>query len=743
MTTSINTITDWSNSTTFNSNNYILNKNLTFTNTTVGNIILDKDKTFDGNSKTIYLNNITNFNGLFSLTTANIATQIKNLKIICSNVTLNDNKGILINGSMNRTITSNGNVQNVDIIFKNGIFGSNCGGIVGAGAINMNMDGCYFDVGVNGIINSRNGGGLFGANTGIGGTINIFSSFVKGIVDGNTGGLVGNSSTITNIVNSYLVNPTTGTNAITLSGSSVNSITPSVNNFIQDLITSPNNTSTIQSSINIALNREYQINNQTIANSTSLGTGIVNSSLTSVGTLTSLTISGQESIINTTQSTSTSTGALIVSGGVGIGANLNVGGNLNVTNIERITDSTQSTSTSTGALIVSGGVGIGANLNVGGNLNVTNIERITDSTQSTSTSTGALIVSGGVGIGANLNVGGNLNVTNIERITNTTQSTSSTTGALIVSGGVGIGGNLNVNTNFSVNGIGPFGIRNRFINGAFNIDQRNSGASTSVSVNSSAFTADRWYVNCTGAAVTVQRNEVTNGTQQYKYSLVITGAASNTATYLGQRIESENCYDLVNQNVVVSFMVSSTSITSLSCTAYYPNTENNYNTKIQIATTTFTISSTQQLYQWTFNAGSNVYLGLLIEFSTGALLSGNSITFRRMQCEQGTIASFFEIRPTTTELNLCQRYYVKSDIIEYYFYMQVNGGQSNTPGWPIFFPVNMYANPNITFSSISAVNISTPILIIRQNYFAFTPGFTPQGSTNGRISFSYIASAEF
>jgi len=93
-----------------------------------------------------------------------------------------------------------------------------------------------------------------------------------------------------------------------------------------------------------------------------------------------------------------------------------------------IIPTTASTSTTTGALVVSGGVGIAGNLYAGG------LARLTDTTASTSSITGALVVSGGVGVAGNLYADG------ITRLTNTTESTSATTGALVVSGGVGIGG---------------------------------------------------------------------------------------------------------------------------------------------------------------------------------------------------------------------------------------------------------------------------------------------------------------
>ncbi|MBK8512587.1 MAG: hypothetical protein IPL56_10180 [Saprospiraceae bacterium] len=75
---------------------------------------------------------------------------------------------------------------------------------------------------------------------------------------------------------------------------------------------------------------------------------------------------GAVSIFDLTQSVDPASGALRVSGGVGIGKNLNVGGMTMLYGMTTVKDLTQSTDTATGALKVKGGVGIGLNLNVGG-----------------------------------------------------------------------------------------------------------------------------------------------------------------------------------------------------------------------------------------------------------------------------------------------------------------------------------------------------------------------------------------
>ncbi len=82
--------------------------------------------------------------------------------------------------------------------------------------------------------------------------------------------------------------------------------------------------------LNVASGKSYKVNNVSVLNATTLGSSVVNSSLTSVGTLSALTVSGATNLDATTQSTSNTTGALIVDGGVGIAKAVNIGETLDV-----------------------------------------------------------------------------------------------------------------------------------------------------------------------------------------------------------------------------------------------------------------------------------------------------------------------------------------------------------------------------------------------------------------------------
>lgn len=114
------------------------------------------------------------------------------------------------------------------------------------------------------------------------------------------------------------------------------------------------------------------------------------------------TIEGIAYFTNTEDSTSTTTGALIVSGGVGIAKNLNVGGNLEITGI----------STFSSDVDINAAVNILNNLVVSGTTQVSGLTSFTDTTQNTlgDINTGSVQLDGGAGIAKNLTVGGGIYV---------------------------------------------------------------------------------------------------------------------------------------------------------------------------------------------------------------------------------------------------------------------------------------------------------------------------------------------
>jgi hypothetical protein len=205
--------------------------------------------------------------------------------------------------------------------------------------------------------------------------------------------------------------------------------------------------------------------------------------------------------------------------------------------------------------------------------------------------------------------------------------------------------------------------RNVLINGGFSIDQRNGGASQTITAAAAlAYTVDRWYAFCTGANITGAR---VAGTAPSQHFYQFTGATSNTAVGFGQRIEAANCFHLANQNVTLGINIASTSLTSITWTAFYANTTDTFGTlasptRTQIATGTFTVNSTLSRKTATFTVPSAATTGIEIVFTGAALLGSQTLTYDDAQLEVGNVASAFEQRPIGVELVLCQRYYEKS-----------------------------------------------------------------------------------
>jgi len=243
----------------------------------------------------------------------------------------------------------------------------------------------------------------------------------------------------------------------------------------------------------------------------------------------------------------------------------------------------------------------------------------------------------------------------------------------------------------------PYVLKNRLVNGSFAIDQRNAGASqTFTAAAAVAYTVDRWYGSCTGANITGQR---VAGTSPNQYAYRFTGAASNTGTLFGQRIESFNTYDLISTTVTGSVTLKSSSITSVTWTAYYANSSDTFSSKTSIATGTLTINSTATRYSFSFDAGANAGNGIAIEFTTGALTATNTIHYENAQLEVGSSATPFERRLYNQELANCQRYYevglARSTIMWSGFLNTAGQSTFNTKG----FSVVKRATPTVVTSN--------------------------------------------
>ena len=308
---------------------------------------------------------------------------------------------------------------------------------------------------------------------------------------------------------------------------------------------------------------------------------------------------------------------------------------------------------------------------------------------------------------------------------------------------------------------GYYGFKNRIINGAMVIDQRNAGASVTVNSNSQYFyDVDRFYGigQSTDGVFTLQQNTSVPTGQGFVNSMkvtITTADASIGATqyyWIGQAVEGYNVADLqygtanaktvtlsfwVNCSVTGTFsgcFMNSASDRSYPFT-YTISTANTWEQKtITIAgDTTGTWLTTNGIgisVQWSLGSGSsrsgtaNTWAAARYHGATGAtaLISTLSATLyiTGVQLEKGSTATSFDYRPYGSELQLCQRY-CYSDNSSLNANTQFGSGYINsaTLGLAVIkFPVTLRASPTFTASGSFQFNTPAtafPITALTQN----------------------------
>lgn len=253
-----------------------------------------------------------------------------------------------------------------------------------------------------------------------------------------------------------------------------------------------------------------------------------------------------------------------------------------------------------------------------------------------------------------------------------------------------------------------FAFKNRIINGGMTTDQRNTGASqTFTAAGALAYAVDRFFGFCTGANVTGAQ-VAGSGANQFRYRF--TGAASVTAVGFGQRIEQKNSYDLAGSTATLSAdLAISATLTTVTWTASYATTTADTfgslasPTVTQIATGTFTVTSTVTNFNAQITVPAAATTGIQIVFSIGALTAGLTWTVGNVQLEAGSVASPFERRDIGRELMMCQRYFTRSETG-----LALNFGvQASTTSAEYFvqFPVAMRTSPTLSFSSLANFSV--------------------------------------
>jgi hypothetical protein len=240
--------------------------------------------------------------------------------------------------------------------------------------------------------------------------------------------------------------------------------------------------------------------------------------------------------------------------------------------------------------------------------------------------------------------------------------------------------------------------KNRIINGAMMIDQRNAGASVTITdTGALTYTLDRWFGYGSAASkFSIQQNagSVTPPAGFSNY-LGVTSASAYSVTsgdlfFIGQAIEGFNTADLnwgtANaKTVTLSFWVRSSltgtfgaSVQNSASSRSYPfsftissaNTWEQKSVTIAGDTTGTWVGATNGIglrlfvslgMGSTYSGTAGAWVGSDIRSATGAtsVVGTNGATFyiTGVQLEVGSTATSFDYRPYGTELALCQRYF--------------------------------------------------------------------------------------
>jgi len=299
------------------------------------------------------------------------------------------------------------------------------------------------------------------------------------------------------------------------------------------------------------------------------------------------------------------------------------------------------------------------------------------------------------------------------------------------------------------------GFKNRLINSAMVIDQRNAGASVATTTTATpTYSIDRWAYQCSVASkFTVQQNagSVTLPAGFKNYLGATVGASANVTVGAGdyfllrQPIEGFNTADLGfgaagASTVTLSFWVRSSltgtfggSLENGASDRSYPFTytissANTWEQKsVTIAGDTSgtwvgATNSASMLVVFSLGMGST-YSGTAGAWVAGNFLSAtgavklietNSATFyiTGVQLEKGSTATSFDYRPYGTELGLCQRYFEQvGDVVggstAQSLFVDTYSSSASTAQFNWFYRQQKRAAPTIAlYGTLSTSNVS-------------------------------------
>jgi hypothetical protein len=248
------------------------------------------------------------------------------------------------------------------------------------------------------------------------------------------------------------------------------------------------------------------------------------------------------------------------------------------------------------------------------------------------------------------------------------------------------------------------GFKNYIINGDFRIWQR--GTTGSIVGGPGYVSADRWkcFVN-TNTTITLSRQEFAPGQTEVpgnprhyaRFDWLGTGASQ----FFGFEQLIEDVQHFAGESMTISFYARTEQGDDMTL-GVNQKFGTGGSADVSLANLPIELDTTWKKFTYTMAvpsiSGKTIGTDSSLSFTwfrTGTLNSYLDIA--NVQVERGTVATPFEYRPIATELALCQRYYnVASNM--WMSGQSYSGGGVDGFVIPFRFPVEMRANPTITFS---------------------------------------------
>lgn len=228
---------------------------------------------------------------------------------------------------------------------------------------------------------------------------------------------------------------------------------------------------------------------------------------------------------------------------------------------------------------------------------------------------------------------------------------------------------------------GVGGFKNIVINGNFPLWQRGTSLSAATG---KRYLADRWNVQATGSTIAASRQafalgqtDVPGNPLYFHRSVVASSAGTGNLAVLSQGVEGVST--LAGQNATLSFWAKADAARPMSVEFVQSFGTGGSSTQVAIGVTKVSLTTAWQKFTVTFvptsvagktiGTGNTDNLQLVFWYDAGSTLNSrtNSLgqqsgTFdvAQVQMESGAVATDFETRPLSVELQLCQRYYEKS-----------------------------------------------------------------------------------